>query len=76
MVHPTNTVCHEYLEYFKYTDNLSALSQPFVQNAVQLLVTRFIPLNASDLEGWMNDPEEWINLEDQENDQWEYQLRV
>src|SRR5262245_39618942 len=73
MVHPMNTVCYGYLYYFKYTDNPSALSQSFVENAVQLLVTCFIPLNASDLEGWMNDPEEWINVEDQENDQWEYQ---
>jgi hypothetical protein len=53
-----------------------ALSQDFVQNAVQLLVAHFIPLTASDLEGWITDPEEWINVEDQENDQWEFQLRV
>jgi len=59
-----------------YSNSLLALSEDFVQNAVQMLVTHFIPLNASDLEGWVADPEEWINLEDQENDQWEYQLRV
>lgn len=29
-----------------------------------------------DLEGWMEDPEEWVNLEDKENEQWEYELRV
>ncbi|KAG2154931.1 ARM repeat-containing protein [Suillus bovinus] len=52
-----------------------ALSQEFVEDAVRLLVTRFIPLNLADLEGWMSDPEEWVNVEDKENDQWEYELR-
>lgn len=52
------------------------LSQEYVENAVKILVTRFIPLNPSDLEGWMADPEEWVNTEEKENDQWEYELRV
>lgn len=53
-----------------------ALSQEFVENAVRILVTRFIPLNTSDLDNWMADPEEWVNVEDKENDQWEYEIRV
>ena len=52
------------------------LSQEFVVDAVKILVTRFIPLNPSDLEEWMSDPEEWVNAEEKENDQWEYELRV
>lgn len=56
--------------------SLLALSQEFVENAVRILVTRFMPLNTSDLESWMADPEEWVNLEDKENDQWEYEIRV
>ena len=52
------------------------LSKEFVEDAVKILVTRFIPLNPSDLEGWMEDPEEWVNAEEKENDQWEYELRV
>ena len=52
------------------------LSKEFVEEAVKLLVTRFIPLNPSDLEEWMADPEEWVNLEEKENDQWQYELRV
>jgi hypothetical protein len=52
------------------------LSQQFVEDAVKLLVTRFIPLNPADLENWMSDPEEWVNFEDKENEQWEYELRV
>ncbi|KAM5532278.1 hypothetical protein V8D89_014036 [Ganoderma adspersum] len=43
--------------------------------AVKILVTRFIPLNPSDLEEWMADPEEWVNAEEKENEQWEYELR-
>lgn len=43
---------------------------------MKILVTRFIPLNPTDLEGWMEDPEEWVNTEEKENDQWEYELRV
>ncbi|KAF8450539.1 ARM repeat-containing protein [Boletus edulis BED1] len=53
----------------------TTLSQQFVEHSVQLLVTRFIPLNPSDLKGWMADPEEWVNEEDKENEQWEFELR-
>ena len=52
------------------------LSEEFVKNAVQLLITRFMPLNPSDLELWIADPEEWVNTEDKENDLWEYEIRV
>jgi hypothetical protein len=52
------------------------LSQTFVEDAVKLLVTRFIPLEEADLQGWEADPEEWVNLEEKDNEQWEYELRV
>ena len=55
---------------------MPALSEEFVKNAVQLLITRFMPLNPSDLEQWMADPEEWVNNEDKETDLWEYEIRV
>ncbi|KAF8623412.1 hypothetical protein AX15_006355 [Amanita polypyramis BW_CC] len=58
------------------TVNRNALSREFVESAVKALITRFMPLNPSDLENWVNDPEEWVNLEDQENDQWEYEIRA
>jgi hypothetical protein len=35
-----------------------------------------MPLNPTDLEQWMADPEEWVNNEDKENDLWEYEIRV
>jgi hypothetical protein len=53
-----------------------ALSREFVENAVRLLVTRLIPLRTCDLQSWMSDPEEWVNIEEKEDDQWEFELRV
>ncbi|KAJ3573347.1 hypothetical protein NP233_g2485 [Leucocoprinus birnbaumii] len=57
------------------TDNPNTLTREFVQNAAELLITRFMPLNPTDLDNWMADPEEWLNLEDTENDQWEFEIR-
>ncbi|OCH87913.1 ARM repeat-containing protein [Obba rivulosa] len=57
------------------TSNEHALSKEFVEDAVKLLITRFIPLNPADLEGWMADPEEWVNMEEKDNEQWEFELR-
>ncbi|KAF9569336.1 ARM repeat-containing protein [Agrocybe pediades] len=56
--------------------NANVLSKDFVENAVRLLVTRFMPLNAADLQSWVEDPEEWVQLEDKENDQWEFEIRA
>ena len=53
-----------------------ALSKEFVEGAVLRLVTRFIPLSLSDLDAWIAEPEEWLSMEDNDNDQWEYHLRV
>lgn len=55
--------------------NENSLSEEFVQNAVSLLVTRFLPLNPGDLEKWMVDPEEWVNVEEKEKELWEFELR-
>lgn len=43
---------------------------------MRLLVTRFIPLTPKDLEKWEIDVEEWMNQEENEDEQWEYELRV
>lgn len=47
-----------------------------MEDAVKLLVTRYIPLTSDDMEAWMADPEEWVNAEESEEDHWEYELRV
>lgn len=52
------------------------LPEAFIDDAVRLLVTRFLPLKESDLTMWQGDPEEWINEEDKDNEAWEYDLRV
>ena len=54
----------------------SVLSQEFVEEAVRLLVTRFIPFKEADLQGWREDPEYWVNHEEQDNEMWEYEIRV
>jgi len=53
-----------------------ALSQEAVEEAVNLIITKFMPLKPEDTEGWANDPEEWLTSEDKENEQWEYEIRV
>jgi hypothetical protein len=47
-----------------------------VETAVTFLVTRFVPLIPNDLEGWMANPEEWVNTEDKDDEQWQFELRV
>ena len=54
----------------------AVLSRDFVEGAVRLLVTRFIPLTPKDLGRWEMDVEEWMNQEEDEDEQWEYALRV
>ncbi|KAG8940803.1 hypothetical protein FRC00_012795, partial [Tulasnella sp. 408] len=55
--------------------HVETLSQSMVTDAVSLLITRYIPLKPSDLERWEVDPEEFLNAEDKENDQWEFDIR-
>ncbi|KAG8986375.1 hypothetical protein FRB90_004049 [Tulasnella sp. 427] len=55
--------------------HVETLSQSMVTDAVSLLITRYIPLKPSDLERWEVDPEEFLNAEDKENDQWEFDVR-
>lgn len=52
------------------------MPEDFVQRAVKLLVTNFMPLKPADLEGWMSDPEEWVNSEEKEDEQWTFEIRV
>lgn len=57
-------------------DGTSALpvSPDFVQQFAEVLITRLLPLRQEDLQKWEQDPEEWMNEEEQ--DRWEYDLRV
>ncbi|KAG9040256.1 hypothetical protein FRB95_000185 [Tulasnella sp. JGI-2019a] len=54
---------------------IEVLSREFVTEAVSILVTRFIPLKPVDLERWQDDPEEFLNTDDKESEQWEFDIR-
>ncbi|KAI0030712.1 ARM repeat-containing protein [Vararia minispora EC-137] len=51
------------------------IDRDFVQTAITFLVTQFMPLKANDLQNWMADPEAFVNIEDQEDVQWEFSIR-
>jgi hypothetical protein len=70
------TILHILLQWISSPRWSEVLPQSFVESAVKLLVTQFIPLKPNDLEAWMQDPEDWVNLEEKEEAQWEFELRV
>ncbi|KAF9076797.1 ran binding protein 11 [Rhodocollybia butyracea] len=57
------------------TQNKIVLQEDFIKKAVTIIITRLLPFTQQDLQGLGDDPEEWVNNEDQENQQWEYELR-
>jgi hypothetical protein len=72
----TRMVWHMRVHLDRELNRHIVLSRDFVEGAVRLLVTRFIPLTPKDLERWEMDVEEWMNQEENEDEQWEYELRV
>jgi hypothetical protein len=52
------------------------LPPEFVTSAVQLIMRRLMLMDESDLNKWSEDPEEWINMEESDNDAWEFGIRV
>lgn len=54
----------------------AALPREIVEQAVEMIITRFIPLKPSDLERWEQDPEEFLSGEKKEDDVWEFDIRV
>ncbi|KAJ7129521.1 armadillo-type protein [Mycena epipterygia] len=57
------------------TENLNSLNQTFVQTAVETLIKQFMPLKQAELKEWTEDPEQWVNDEDTDNDQWIFEIR-
>ncbi|SRR5258708_3240000 len=55
---------------------LDLLSREWVEGAVELILSRFLPLKVSDLEKWEGDSEEWINDEGRDSEAWEFDMRV
>ena len=76
MVPPTRMVFPSRVLLRQELNVHAVLPRDFVEGAVRLLVTRFIPLTPKDLEKWEMDVEEWMNQEENEDEQWEYELRV
>ncbi|KAK4057588.1 hypothetical protein OIO90_001233 [Microbotryomycetes sp. JL221] len=50
-----------------------SISNEFIENYFKLLILKLLPLRIDDLERWNDDPEEWINEE--EDDRYEFELR-
>ena len=55
---------------------MEELPPEFVTSAVQLFMNRLMLMDESDLNKWSEDPEEWINIEESDNDAWEFGIRV
>jgi hypothetical protein len=55
---------------------LAVMPENDVKEAVRILVQQFIPLKVNDLQEWEENPEQWVNEEETDNDQWEFELRV
>lgn len=55
---------------------MEELSPEFVTSTVQLFMNRLMLMDESDLNKWSEDPEEWINMEENDNDAWEFGIRV
>jgi hypothetical protein len=51
------------------------LTEEFVVQAMELLVTRFFVFRPSDLREWEEEPEEWEKREEEIVDAWEFSIR-
>jgi len=51
------------------------LSTAFIQDVIDVLVTRFFVFRASDLREWAEEPEEWEKREEGDGEDWEFSLR-
>jgi len=60
----------------KLRDIVEELPPEFVTSAVQLFMNQLMLMDETDLNKWLEDPEEWINMEESDNDAWEFGIRV
>ena len=51
------------------------LTEPFVQEMMETLVTRFFVFRPQDLREWQEEPGEWERREEGEDDVWEFSIR-
>lgn len=53
----------------------SLLTEDFVREVMETMVTRFFVFRASDLREWQEEPEEWEKREEGDGDDWEFSIR-
>ncbi|KAK4504389.1 hypothetical protein PRZ48_005305 [Zasmidium cellare] len=53
----------------------SLLTEPFVREVMETMVTRFFVFRACDLREWQEEPEEWEKREEGDGDDWEFSVR-
>lgn len=51
------------------------LGQQFVQEIMEIIVTKFFVFRASDLKEWEEEPEEWEKREEGDGEDWEFSIR-
>lgn len=51
------------------------LTESFIRDAMDVLVSRFFVFKASDLHEWLEEPEEWEKREEGDGDDWEFSVR-
>ncbi|CAK3947954.1 Importin beta [Lecanosticta acicola] len=51
------------------------LTEAFVREAMETMVTRFFVFRASDLREWLEEPEEWEKREEGDGEDWEFSVR-
>ncbi|WPH01658.1 importin-11 [Acrodontium crateriforme] len=59
------------------TENMKQqlLGQQFIQEIMEIIVTRFFVFRASDLKEWEEEPEEWEKREEGDGEDWEFSIR-
>ncbi|TKA25417.1 hypothetical protein B0A50_06284 [Salinomyces thailandicus] len=51
------------------------LSHPFIQETMEVIVTRFFVFRRPDLREWAEEPEEWEKREEGDGEDWEFSIR-
>jgi hypothetical protein len=54
----------------------SVFTPAFILNAFHLLLDKLLPLDSEDLENLEDDPEAWLNAENNDEEAWAFAFRV
>ncbi|KAF7352662.1 Importin N-terminal domain-containing protein [Mycena venus] len=56
--------------------NPNVIPPSLIQEAAEILIKQFMPLKEAELSEWTNDPEQWVNDEGTDNEQWIFEIRA